>query len=322
VLIYTAADGNYALQVLVLLKSLNLTQESGFRFVVFGGGWSQRNIARLEQLKRSDCAVEQVDIAPNDFPGIKLSRGFPLATAYNIIAPQYFLKGNDRMLYLDADVLVTTDLSEMYESELTTPVSACLDAHIVFAGSPSMWRPWQEESVDPMTPYLNTGVMVIDGSKWRKLDITEECLHLMRTHNMPCADQDALNLVLKGQFNLLAPRFNSMPYHYLRQWRYLDLVTPQAEIQTAIEDPAILHFHRSFLGKPWNFGCTHPGRELWRKLATTVQPRWKRGLDIEGIARTFVANRANMTVLDPHTPSSFTLNCATDAPTPKASSSQ
>jgi len=308
VLIYTAADGNYALQVLVLLKSLNLTQESGFRFVVFGGGWSQRNIARLEQLKRSDCAVEQVDIAPNDFPGIKLSRGFPLATAYNIIAPQYFLKGNDRMLYLDADVLVTTDLSEMYESELTTPVSACLDAHIVFAGSPSMWRPWQEESVDPMTPYLNTGVMVIDGSKWRKLDITEECLHLMRTHNMPCADQDALNLVLKGQFNLLAPRFNSMPYHYLWQWRYLDLVTTQAEIKTAIEDPVILHFHRSFLGKPWNVGCTHPGRNLWRQLATTVQPRWKRGLDIEGLARTLIAKRANMTALDPRTPESYALS--------------
>lgn len=307
-LIYTAADGNYALQAMVLLKSLNLTQKSGFRFVIFGNGWSKRNIARLQQVKRSDCEVEQVDIAPDDFPGIKLSRGFPLATAYNIIAPQYFLKGNDRMLYMDADVLVTTDLSEMYEAESNMPVSACIDAHIVFAGSPSMWRPWQEEHVDPRTPYLNTGVMLIDGPRWRNLNITEKCLGLMRTHNMPCADQDALNLVLKGQFNVLAPRFNSMPYHYLRQWRYLDLVAPAVEIQIAIERPAILHFHRSFLGKPWNVGCTHPGRNLWRQLATTVQPRWKRGLDIEGLARTLVANRANMTVLDPRTPQSYSLN--------------
>jgi len=70
----------------------------------------------------------------------------------------------------------------------------------------------------------------------------------------------------------------------------------------------ILHFHRSFLGKPWNVGCTHPGRNLWRQLATTVQPRWRRGLDIEGLARTLIANRANMTVLDPHTPNSYALS--------------
>lgn len=304
-LIYTAADGNYALQAMVLLKSLSLTQRSGFRFVIFGNGWSKRNLARLQQVKRSDCEVEQVDITPDDFAGIKLSRGFPLATAYNILAPQNFLKSDDRMLYMDADVLVTTDLSEMYMAELSTPVSACIDAHIVFAGSPSMWRPWREENVDPMTPYLNTGVMLIDGPKWRRLNITEKCLHLMRTHNMPCADQDALNLVLKGQFNVLAPRFNSMPYHYLRQWRYLDLVTPQAEIQAAIESPAILHFHRSFLGKPWNIGCTHPGRELWRELAQGLEPRWRRRLALTDLVRTTIARRAKMTDIDSRTPTSY-----------------
>lgn len=306
-LIYTAADGNYALQAMVLLKSLNLTQESAFKFVIFGSGWSHRNHARLKQLRRSDCEVEQVDVTPAAFPGIKLSRGFPLATAYNIIAPHFFLKSDARMLYMDADVLVTTDLSELYTSELTTPVAACIDAHIVFAGSPSMWRPWREEKVDPMTPYLNTGMMLIDGNSWRELEITEKCLHLMRMFDMPCADQDALNLVLRGQFNILPPRFNSMPYHYLRQWRYLDLVTPEVDIQQAIENPAILHFHRSFLGKPWNIGCTHPGRNLWRELADGIQPRWKKGVDVEGLTRTLIANRANMTVLDSRTPSSYSL---------------
>ena len=307
-LIYTAADGNYALQAMVLLQSLSLTQKSAFRFVIFGKGWSNRNLSRLQGLKRSDCTVEQVDITPDSFPGIKLSRGFPLATAYNVIAPQYFLNGNKRMLYVDADVLVITDLSEMYEQELTTPVAACIDAHIVFAGSPSMWRPWQEEDVDPMTLYLNTGVMLIDGIKWRNLDVTKDCLNLMRTYNMPCADQDALNLVLKGQFNVLSPRFNSMPYHYLRKWRYLDLVTPHAEIRAAIEKPAIIHFHRSFLGKPWNVGCAHPGRELWRYLATTVQPRWRKRINFEDLARTFIANHVDMTALDPRTPRSYSLD--------------
>jgi len=306
-LIYTAADGNYALQALVLLKSLNLTQKTSFRFIIFGHGWSSRDQARLMKLKRPDCEVAQVNINSSDFRGINLSRGFPLATAYNIIAPEHFLGSEVRMLYLDADIVVRTDLSEMYESELTTSVSACLDAHIVFAASPSMWRPWREEGVPPLTPYFNTGVMLIDGRRWRDLDVTERCLQLMRKYDMPCADQDAVNLTLRGQFNILAPRYNSMPYHYLRQWRYLDLATADSDLQDAIEKPAILHFHRSFLGKPWNLGCKHPGRTLWRELAKDVRPRFRQRLDIEGLIRSYVARHANMTELDPRTPESYSM---------------
>lgn len=306
-LIYTAADGNYALQAMVLLKSLNMTQESGFTFLIFGNGWSKKDRARLQRLQRFDCRVEQVNVKPEDFPGVRLSRGFPLATAYNIIAPKYFLQTEQRMLYMDADTLVTTDLSEMYESSVGTPVSACLDAHIVFVGSPSMWRPWREEQVDPMTPYLNTGVMLINGHQWRDFNVTDKCLQMMRHYDMPCADQDAVNLVLRGEFDVLAPRYNSMPYHYLRQWRYLDLATADSEIQEAIQNPAVLHFHRSFLGKPWNHGCTHPGRALWRGVADSIQPKWRRRLDVASLVRTAVANRANMTVLDPRTPTSYRL---------------
>jgi len=308
VLIYTAADGNYSLQAMVLLKSLNLTQTSPFRLIIFGNGWSKRNLSELRQLKRSDCEVEQIEIAPSAFRGMQLSHGFPLATTYDIIAPRHFLGTDDRMLYMDADVVVLKDLHTLYQSELTTPVSACIDAHIVFAGSPTMWRPWQEERNDPMTPYLNTGVMLINGVQWRDLAITERCLELMRTYNLPCADQDALNLVLRGNFSALPPCFNLMPYHFLRQWRYLDLVSPVSEIEAAIREPSILHFHRSFLGKPWNIGCTHPGRALWRDLANTLGARKRRHLDMEGLVRTLIANRAGKTELDPCTPKTYHLS--------------
>jgi len=312
-LIYTAADGNYALQASVLFKSLCLTQSSSFKFVVFGNNWSKDKRACLEQIRRADCEIEHIEINPHDFDGIKLSRGFPLATAYNIIAPDYYLNSEQRLQYMDSDVLVTTDLSSIHRSEMTTPVAACLDAHIVFAASPSMWRPWREESVAPTTPYLNTGVMLIDVQRWQEHEITERCLSLMRKYDMPCADQDALNLVLRGQFNVLASRYNSMPYHYLTQWRYLDLVSTADDIREAIEDPAIIHFHRSFLGKPWTFGCTHPARNLWVGLADQVQPSWRKQLDLNSLARTVVARRAKMMIQDPRTPTSYSLRRVSEA---------
>jgi hypothetical protein len=61
----------------------------------------------------------------------------------------------------------------------------------------------------------------------------------------------------------------------------------------------VIHYHRSFFGKPWAFGCTHPGAALWRSLADEVQPGWRKKLDLVSSARAFAARKAKMTTLDP-----------------------
>jgi len=199
---------------------------------------------------------------------------------------------------MDADMVVTEDLSSLWATQLNTPVGAVLDAHIVWVASPSMWRPWREEGLDPFTPYLNTGLLLIDLDRWRTEGLTEQVLQLLEKYELPCVDQDALNLVLRGKFDKLHPRYNSMPYHHLKMWRYLDTVESQDVIGQAITDPAIIHFHRSFFGKPWTLGCSHPGAELWRNLANQVRPLWRKKLEISSIVRSIGARFANLTALD------------------------
>jgi hypothetical protein len=92
-----------------------------------------------------------------------------------------------------------------------------------------------------------------------------------------------------------------MPYHHLKMLRYLDTVESDEVIGEAITDPAVIHYHRSFFGKPWTFGCTHPGVALWRSLADEVRPGWRKQLDLTGSARAFAAKKAKMTVLDSRT---------------------
>ena len=57
-LVYTAADGNYFLQAQVLLLSLVRTQTTRTRLVVFGNGWSKKELARLEDLAAGNVTVE------------------------------------------------------------------------------------------------------------------------------------------------------------------------------------------------------------------------------------------------------------------------
>ncbi len=300
-LIYTAADGNYALQAKVLLLSLVRTQTNSTHLVVLGNGWSAKENARLEALQSDLVTVEIRSVDSEQFSQIRLQNKFPLATAYNVLAPQYLLEQSGRALYVDADVVVMEDLSDLWIRPMTHAVGAVLDAHIGWVASPSMWRPWREENMDPMSPYLNTGVMLVDLDKWRDQNLTTRIIEVLERYDLPCVDQDAINIVLRGEFELLQPRYNLMPYHYLRTFRYIDAVESDIEIGIAITRPAIVHFHRSFLGKPWTYGSIHPATKLWRSLATSAQPGWQKSIDLGGLVRRRAARFANMLKIDERT---------------------
>ena len=298
ILIYTAADGNYALQAQVLFSSIIKTHTCEVHLIIFGNGWKPRDLKRITLMQTDMASVEVRVIDSAQFSNVKLTRGFPLATAYNVLAPEYLLQNEARAIYMDADMVVMEDLTSLWEHQLDTAVGAVLDAHIVWMSSPSMWRPWREEKVDPMTPYLNTGLMLIDLERWRKENLTGRTLEYLEKYTLPCVDQDALNFALNGAFDQLHPRYNSMPYHLLKMFRYVDAVDPDQRIGEAITNPAVVHFHRSFFGKPWTYFSTHPGTKMWRTLASEVHPRWRKKIDFMSVARARAANYAGMTVVD------------------------
>ena len=295
---FTAADMNYYTQAAVLVHSLSMTQLEDTELIVFGNGWNNDKVSSLKKIAMNHVSVEVVSVDANEFSDIKLSHGFPLATAYNLIAPKYLLKEHDHAIYMDADIVILDDLGKVWNQPLTTALSAVLDAHIGFVGFPSMWRPWRELGIDPMAPYLNTGLMNIDLKLWREQEITEKCLDLLATYELPCVDQDALNLVLNGNFDHLHPRYNMMPYHLMTKLRTVDLIEDPNEIEDAIKSPAMIHFHRSFLGKPWVRGCAHPARKLWTSIADEVSPNWKKSNDFVGSLKQIAAKYARMLILD------------------------
>jgi lipopolysaccharide biosynthesis glycosyltransferase len=309
-ILFTAADANYFTQASVLVHSLSVTQIERSHLIVFGNGWSDMQVSKLKAIAVNCVSVEVLPVNSNEFRDIKLSHGFPLATAYNLIAPKYLLKEHDHAIYMDADIVILDDLGDVWNQALTTPVSAALDAHIGFIGFPSMWRPWQELGADPKSPYLNTGLMNIDLKLWREQEITEKCLDLLASYEMPCIDQDALNLVLNGKFDHMHPRFNLMPYHLMKKLRTVDIAEKPNDIQDAIKDPAMIHFHRSFLGKPWVRGCSHPARKLWTSIADEVSPRWSKSNDMLGVLKQAGAKFANMSVLDESSSTLSNLNAS------------
>ena len=297
-LMYTAADANYLLQAQVLVASLARTQSQPVHLLVFGSGWSADQEGQLRRVAGGMVTVELRPVDPERHRGIRLTNRFPLATAYNVLAPKDELPSGVRALYVDADVVVRRDLGALFALRMSTPVGAVVDAHVSMMGIPSMWRPWREERLDPTLPYLNTGALLVDVDAWRSERFTERIVEFLQRYDLPCVDQDAINLVMRGQFDRLSPRFNSMPYHLMKLLRNADLVESDRDLEEAITDPSIIHFHRSFLGKPWTYGCTHPAKHLWTGLADQVSDGWRRSVDVMSIVRGRAAQQAKMSVLD------------------------
>jgi lipopolysaccharide biosynthesis glycosyltransferase len=297
-LVYTAADSNYLLQAKVFLRSMSYTQIEPTHLLVFGSGWNQTQRAELAAHAFNHLSVEVRDVDPEKHRDIRLTNGFPLATAYNILAPQTELPVGVRAAYFDADMVVRRDLGELFAMPMKYAVGSVIDAHVAMVGGPSMWRPWREEKIDPRLPYLNTGALLIDVDRWNSERLTQRTLEFLEKYDLPCVDQDAINLALRGEFDLLRPAFNSMPYHIMKLLRTVDLVESLEDIDEAITDPVVVHFHRSFLGKPWTYGSTHPARKLWTNLADECDIKWRKKLDLMSWARGFAANKAKMSILD------------------------
>ena len=87
-LVYTAADSNYLLQAKVFLRSLSYTQNEATHLLVFGSGWTDAQRSDLAAHAFNQLTVEVRDVDPARHQSIRLTNGFPLATAYNVLAPQ------------------------------------------------------------------------------------------------------------------------------------------------------------------------------------------------------------------------------------------
>ncbi|MDC0425028.1 hypothetical protein OAL91_00920 [bacterium] len=145
----------------------------------------------------------------------------------------------ERILYLDTDVFVSQDgISEVFQTEMQgCTLAAVLDVHQRHRPN----RPLREFSVMgyPTAPYFNSGVLLIDCSRWIALSEFKRIMELAEAspEALFCHDQSLLNLHFYMNWLELSPLWN---------WQNSDRVNLIGEFVS----PYLVHF----LGprKVWN----------------------------------------------------------------------
>jgi lipopolysaccharide biosynthesis glycosyltransferase len=223
---------------------------------------STRREAQSEvKLLRSLESFSNFTLQIHDFRGPQIERWH---TSYHITSETYarlfaatiLPSSVERILYLDADLVVLADLRELWSFELGDAAVAAVSDPFGASRSEALGLP--REAV-----YINAGVLLMNLGKWRREALAERLGRYIQEQGsrLEYHDQDAINAVLCGQILVLDYRWNF-------QAKMLRLprsgVPDRAKIGEASRAPAILHY--TTMRKPWVFVMPTPAKAVYRRL--------------------------------------------------------
>ncbi|MEO0357096.1 MAG: glycosyltransferase family 8 protein [Pseudomonadota bacterium] len=242
--IVTASDDNYAHGVMVLLSSL-IRHNPNARFTVLATGWTDENLAKFHALgDRLGTKVQALPIADDTLGHLPFGRSHITASTYARLLIPDLLPDEDRVIYMDGDMLVTGSLDAAWTCDLTDKLVAAVRC-------PSPTRSYAQAIDLPLENYFNAGFLSMNLDLWRKEATSKTCFDRLTDADCPYLSQDesAVNDVARDRVLYLPSGFNV----YARD----------TFVQDAFFDPpSIRVIHYMTRPKPWD-GIT-PFYELWR----------------------------------------------------------
>lgn len=189
----------------------------------------------------------------------------------------------DRILYMDADVLVRDSLSPLWETPLEGKALAAVKGAVNLSDK---WewnsdRPYWHLLSEAKGGYINAGVTLLNLAEVRKRGLAARW-HEMTGERFYYQDQDILNITCQGAIAYLTPKYNRLAY--LEDQEFDRFVTEgiytQEEKREVLQSPAIIHYAGD---KPWKRYDTNLGNLWWDYINT--QPDLKDLFDEEKARR-------------------------------------
>ena len=201
-----ASDNNFVKYLSVAMISLikNCSNKYNYDIVVLENNISNRNKKLLykEISSYENVSLRFVDVQrfydENQDVEFKNFRDDITITTYNrLFIPEIF-KNYDKVLYLDCDILVKGDLSDLSKLELNNNYIGAVVGAEVFN--------WRVENNTTKCDEINAGVILYNIKECLKNDFTKNCLNNIQFSKE--ADQGAINITCKGKIEYIDVRYN------------------------------------------------------------------------------------------------------------------
>lgn len=239
--IFFAVDDAYIPFLAVAIYSLvkHANKENEYIIKILYTDIKEENQKAIKKYENKNISIEFVDLNYYiDKVKDKLyTRDYYTKTTYfrlfiPDLYPQY-----DKVLYLDSDITILTDIAELYNIDIENNLVAAAPDDVI--QNIEVFQEYAEKvvGVADYKKYFNAGILLMNLDEMRKSNFQEKFLYLLETIKFSVAqDQDYLNRLCKGRVKLFSNTWNRMPIGK-------DIIER--------EKLHLIHYNLAF--KPWHF---------------------------------------------------------------------
>lgn len=254
--IFFAINNKYAPYVAVSIHALTryLNPDRYYRVIILHDGLSFASRVRLRNLVTKNCAIQFKKISSNlylkaiiKYCDSKRKGAVDFFSAavyyYRFFIPRLFPMYS-KCVYIDSDTILRDDIGELFDIELGENVAGAVP-ELVMETVPE-FKEYADRAIGvPNKEYVNTGVLLLDLKKMRKMHFLSTMVKMIAEYNadLLAPDQDYFNVILKGKIKLLS-----------RDWN----TGPQEELT---DKTKLIHYY--LFKKPWHYKDVRYGEYFW-----------------------------------------------------------
>ncbi len=285
-------DENFVMQTGVAIWTLLRNKATTTEYDIFVVMAECSDNARRElekSVEGNDSNLHIIETSLDMYRDIKQLAHIPIACClkFNIcdLIPQY-----DKLVYLDGDICVRGDLTELYETEL---------GDNVLAGVPSLDMLFEDRKL------INAGILLFNAKAMRDEKLAPQLMEVRKSlGDRGSMDQQTFNMVLGDRIGNISFKYNCTPNKFLGIQKNNYTVemlnglygTEYDSKEALTADATIIHYDTG--GKPWKYDYIICGDEWYEaykaspyndkplKRETKAQTHWRgfwRNLKEKGI---------------------------------------
>lgn len=272
--IVLCSDNNYVMPCgVTMISVLANNKNKPITFHIIGMGLKEESKERLSSIsdKYSNVSILFYEIRKEFLESYNFSlydsKHLSIAAYSRLFLGDILSKDIDKVLYLDCDMIITKDLSELWSINIENySVAGVIDLNV------SEPKTFEYLGYSSTFQYINSGMLLINLKYWREHDLIKVFLdyYIEKHDKLIFHDQDIINGTLYETTLLLPIKYNVIDYYYLSKRK--DFPNYQEELFEAMTDPVVIHY--TSINKPWLKSCLHPLKKEFLKYKG-ISP-WKK----------------------------------------------
>lgn len=231
--------GDFLVPAKVMLYSLSKQNKDLHIYLIYKS-LSDKQLSELTAFVNTVCNSELTAFLADDcFTDAPLSEQYGKPELYfRLLAPYILPQELDRILYLDADIIIKEDLSDFYYQQFSDEYAAIVKDR--FDWCDDVVNQKNALGMPAEAVYFNSGVILFNLTQFRKYISLEDILEFIKSRYnvLKFFDQDTLNILLLKHKKLCDEKWNFQVY-------------PFEELTVEdVKDMAVVHFTDH--PKPWS----------------------------------------------------------------------